>query len=148
MSVLLDLPARSSNVRGVGQGPVVWLAPVVELRPAAGRSGGGRAATAAAPGRRVTGATRLTRRGRLTVVFLVLIACGVLSFAVRGAFAGAAESGRPPLTVQVQAGDTLWTLATRVAPGVDPTTVVRRLRTANHLHTDQIEPGQHLVYAG
>jgi LysM repeat protein len=143
MSVLLDLPARPSAMPAPARGLDVRLAPVVELRPVTGRTARGEA-----PVRRPVGATRLTRRGRLAVVLLVLVACGALSFAVRGALAGAAVSGPQPQRVQVQAGDTLWSLAARVAPGADPTTVVLRLRTANHLHTDQIQPGQELVYAG
>ena len=41
----------------------------------------------------------------------------------------------------VQAGDTLWSIARRVAPGRDPRAVVDQLIADNHLHGD-LQVGQ------
>ncbi|MGE5227298.1 MAG: LysM peptidoglycan-binding domain-containing protein [Planctomycetaceae bacterium] len=45
----------------------------------------------------------------------------------------------------VRQGDTLWSIATRVAAGRDPRQVVQRLSAANHLDGAAIVPGQSLV---
>ena len=79
---------------------------------------------------------RLTRRGRL-VAFLVflLAATAVLVFAVSGAATGSAERGEPvPVkVVQVEAGDTLWSIATRAAPGEDPRELIDEIQRLNAL---------------
>jgi LysM repeat protein len=50
-----------------------------------------------------------------------------------------------PAVVEVQEGDTLWTLAQRHAPGSDPRLVVEGIRARNHLESTVIRPGQRLV---
>jgi hypothetical protein len=90
---------------------------------------------------------RLTRRGRIVVVLTFL---GGLMF---GGFtlghAPSEASGRmhpvAPRTVTVQAGDTLWTVAERVAPHMDPRLVVAQIQAANHLHSPQLLAGMQLV---
>jgi hypothetical protein len=95
-------------------------------------------------------ATRLRRRrlALLVVVVLVSVAC-VLAVRAIGQLAGGGGEGPPgappppppppppaPVPVAgevyvVQPGDTLWTIATEVAPDRDPRPVVDALRSAN-----------------
>jgi LysM repeat protein len=92
---------------------------------------------------------RLTRRG-VAVLLLVTIAVGVLLLAVARASgpgtAGTATSGSVPAagTVMVQPGDTLWSIAQRVAPQRDPRQVVDRLQHLNRLRSVSLTPGQTL----
>jgi LysM repeat protein len=51
----------------------------------------------------------------------------------------------PPRTVTVQAGDTLWTVAERVAPHMDPRLVVAQIQSANHLRSPQLLAGMQLL---
>jgi LysM repeat protein len=46
--------------------------------------------------------------------------------------------------VTVQAGDSLWVIAQRVAPTRDPRDEVAQLRKLNHLTSDTVDPGQSL----
>ena len=83
------------------------------------------------------GPLRLTRRGRL-VVFLASLAAvlSVLFVVLYDAATGTAERGQPvPVTmVQVESGDTLWTIASRAAPGQDPRDLIDRIEELNSLH--------------
>ena len=45
----------------------------------------------------------------------------------------------------VREGDTLWTIARRLAPGSDPRPIVDVLSAANGLDAGRIVPGQTLV---
>jgi LysM repeat protein len=49
-----------------------------------------------------------------------------------------------PRVVTVQPGDTLWGIATRVAPEVGPRLEVDRLRRLNSLDPGELVPGQQL----
>ena len=87
-------------------------------------------------GRARTG-LRLTRRGRLVVLLMFLaavLAVGV--FALSGSATGSGERGEPvPVTtVQVESGDTLWSIATRVAPGEDPRDLIDEIEELNSLN--------------
>lgn len=89
---------------------------------------------------------RLTRRGRVvvTVVALLVIAAGFSFAQVSSQAAG--PRARPTLhTVTVHAGETLWDVAQRVAPHVDPRLVVAALEHENRLNGPLVEPGQQLV---
>ena len=100
---------------------------------------------------------RLTRRGRLTFVLAVavLIALAVVvGVCTRAAWAG--DSGAPGAqgaavatqqgrTVVVQPGDTLWSIASRFAPGADPRVTVQRIVDLNKLRSVGVEAGQQLV---
>ncbi|WP_116948401.1 LysM peptidoglycan-binding domain-containing protein [Jiangella endophytica] len=88
--------------------------------------------------------SRLTRRGRVVVglAWLLLIVAGALAF-VRpwdgGAPAGAAAT---TTTVEVRGGDTLWELATDVAPSADPRETVAAIIQLNGLSSaGDIRPG-------
>lgn len=89
---------------------------------------------------------RLTRRGRL-VLFLALVAVAVAVFTF---LAGPAESTgtthHPPVdTVVVEPGQTLWGIASDVAPNEDPRIVIHEILDLNAL-TDagSIRAGQPL----
>lgn len=84
---------------------------------------------------------RLTRRGRL------IITLGVAVFAAVGWFGthATAQADAPLQRIEVKAGDTLWSIAQRIAPGTDPRETVYDLRELNHLATAQLQPGQILL---
>jgi Tfp pilus assembly protein FimV len=86
---------------------------------------------------------RLTRRGLLVVGAAVALLAGVLVWlaaASAPAAAPAREAG--PATVTVVPGDTLWSIAGRVAPDRDPRAEVDRLRQLNQLAGAALVPGQ------
>ena len=88
---------------------------------------------------------RLTRRGRV-LVLLVLATLVFVAFSLGRTSATAGHGARVarPTTV-VQPGETLWTIARRVAPGADPRATVRRLSELNDLGSAPIVAGQRLV---
>jgi hypothetical protein len=89
---------------------------------------------------------RLTRRGALVLAAVLgLLGAALLCLAARSAPAGAngaAAVGAAPAVVEVHAGDTLWSIATRVAPRADPRAEVAALQRMNHLHGADVMPGQ------
>lgn len=92
-------------------------------------------------------AVRLTRRGRVTVTLLALVLVIAAGFCF-GRVSSRADSPHPSRaahTVTVHAGETLWEVAQRVAPHVDPRLVVAVLERANRLSGPLVEPGQQLV---
>ena len=46
----------------------------------------------------------------------------------------------------VQAGDTLWTIASKLAPAKDPREIIDALMKSNHLGSPTILPGQTLRF--
>jgi len=101
--------------------------------PAVGSTAGGR------------GGVRLTRRGRVLVVLTVLVML-VVGFSMGRVSSQAADSAGAigPRTVTVQPGESLWALATRIAPHVDPRLVVTQIEQLNHLRSPQLMAGQPL----
>jgi nucleoid-associated protein YgaU len=89
---------------------------------------------------------RMTARGR--AVLLVLVAIPVIAIALAfGLSAGGATatgSSVPLSTVTVQPGQTLWQLATKVAPQSDPRDVINDIMSVNRLATATIQPGEKL----
>jgi LysM domain-containing protein len=89
---------------------------------------------------------RLTRRGvavlsaAVVLLGLLMLAIAYLSFPTGSSATRPAQSG----IVTVQSGDTLWSIARRVAPGRDPRAVVDDLRSRNHLADVSLTPGQTL----
>jgi Tfp pilus assembly protein FimV len=84
---------------------------------------------APAPARHV----RLTRRGVFALAALVAtVACALVLLAwLNGPSGAAAQGSTGPVTVRP--GDTLWSIAERVAPGTDPRAEVAELRRINGL---------------
>jgi Tfp pilus assembly protein FimV len=90
---------------------------------------------------------RLTRRGRLllTLVGAVLLLVAI-SIGRTGSQAATATENGPTLSqTTVQPGDTLWTVAQRIAPHNDPREVVDQIRRINHLHTSSLRAGEQLL---
>jgi hypothetical protein len=91
---------------------------------------------------------RLTRRGRVVLVFavalLVLGALWVGTRAVSLASAQAAPSREGLPQVVVGQGDTLWTIADSLPDRGDAEAVVRRIMTLNGLTSSLIRPGTRL----
>jgi len=92
-----------------------------------------------------TSAVRLTRRGRLVVVLAVLMTMLVAGFSLGHTPSQASGHVAAPRTVTVQAGETLWGLAARIAPHADPRLVVAEIERLNRLHTPAVFGGQQLV---
>jgi hypothetical protein len=87
---------------------------------------------------------RLTRRGRLVVLGLILLFGAVVGFL--GAAPGqAADPPKPAVTAVVQPGDTLWSFAERNLPRWRTTDAIAELRRLNDLEGYVIHPGQRLV---
>ena len=91
---------------------------------------------------------RLTRRGRLARTLLVLSLAVVLA-SVFGLNAGANTAdqiGTPTAFIQVTVapGDTLWSLATRLADGGDVRALVDEIASVNSLASAEVQAGQKL----
>ena len=99
---------------------------------------------------------RLTRRG---LIVLSVLTCLVGTMVILVAYLSH-PSGLSPVAPQggsmesivahsgsvvtVESGDSLWSIAARVAPGRDPRAVVDNLRSLNHLQSVALTPGQTL----
>ena len=95
-----------------------------------------------------TQSTRITRRGRLLLTMaLVGLLLAAFSLGRADAPQAATEVAAPPAVVQttVQPGDSLWTVAQRVAPEADPREVVQQLRSLNDLSGSGLQVGQQLL---
>jgi nucleoid-associated protein YgaU len=129
-------PARMEGIAGVR--PVRGgCSPEVAARPIA--------AVYRAPSVGAVPPLRLTRRGRRAVAGLS-IAIGLTIAAVTAAVELGEGGGGLQLagssTVVVQSGDTLWSLAERLAPEEDPRAVVDAILDLNGLDSVALEPGQ------
>ena len=91
---------------------------------------------------------RLNRRGRLARTFVVLSLAIVLGSVV-SAKAGACTDAAPAaassfITVTVAPGDTVWSLATRLAGGGDVRALVSEIIEVNSLDSVDVATGQKL----
>lgn len=108
------------------------------------------AAPAWNPSRPAHAEVRLTRRGRLaraaalTVVAGLLAASLIDTFDTRPALADDSAPATPVTTraVVVDSGDSLWSIATTVAPQVDPRETIHEIRELNGLTSSLLHPGQ------
>lgn len=89
---------------------------------------------------------RLTRRGRVLLVG-VLAAVLLAAFSLGRVSSNAdTPSDRPSVQhVTVRPGETLWAVATRVAPGNDPRVTVQRLMDLNGLSSPALRAGESLI---
>jgi Tfp pilus assembly protein FimV len=78
------------------------------------------------------------------VVLTVLAALMVAGFTLGRVSSQAAGPARPLPTVTVAPGDTLWTIAARVAPRKDARVVVAEIESLNHLGDGRVRAGQQL----
>ncbi|MFF9562078.1 LysM peptidoglycan-binding domain-containing protein [Leifsonia sp. NPDC014704] len=92
---------------------------------------------------------RLTRRGRAVLSALVALplVIGALVFALNGG--GAVATGEQTHVsfqyVTVESGDSLWSVAERVAPNADPRDVIADIVSLNGLDSAVVSPGQQLA---
>lgn len=124
------------EVTFVGRAPMSGRARGLVVEP----SGAARGRAAAAP------RLRLTRRARMLVA--VALAAAIAGGAYLTQQASVDPLAQAPSSVVVQPGDTLYSIATRVAPDADPRDVVARIRVANDLTPSEVgalAPGDTLV---
>jgi LysM repeat protein len=94
----------------------------------------------------VQGALRLTRRGRLVILALLLAVGAVLSLAVSSSgLASSAVEQVPVQYVTVAPGDTLWSIAGDVAPGTDRRDTVAEIVELNALDGSSVRAGQRIA---
>ena len=88
---------------------------------------------------------RLNRRGRLARTFVVLslsVVLGSVFGAQSGASQSAATSSTSFVTVTVAPGESLWSLASRLADGKDVRALVDEIVSVYSLGSGDIEAGQ------
>jgi hypothetical protein len=114
---------------------------IEQVFPIAGGMAGGTAGETV----REIGRVRLTRRGRALarVLATVLVVAVFLLVAPGLARGDGPDRPAPRVTYVVQPGDTLWSIARRVAPGQDPRPVVDGLIEANDIRGG-LQTGQEL----
>ena len=95
---------------------------------------------------------RLTRRGRVVLASLVALPlAGALAWSALGASSAVAapdDSAAPGVvfaTVTLAPGETLWAIASEVAPTADPRDVVDAIKRLNALDSAQLVAGQRLA---
>jgi hypothetical protein len=86
---------------------------------------------------------RLTRRGYVVVALLAAaLTTGLLLLAHASAPSSHPAPAGDGVAVTVRPGDTLWSIASRIAPQRDPRLTVSALEQLNHLDTPAVLPGQ------
>lgn len=102
---------------------------------------------AVAPSRPAPTAVRLTRRGRLVLTLLFLVAVTVVLTAFGATSAATGEAGRPVPTRQVvvEPGDTLWGIASEAAEPGQVRAMVHRIQELNALSGSGLAAGQELA---
>jgi nucleoid-associated protein YgaU len=86
---------------------------------------------------------RLTRRGVVALAAAVVaLAVALVWVAWMSAPGGAPGHAHRPATVTVREGDTLWSIATRIAPDRDPRAEVADLQRRNRLSGVELMAGQ------
>ncbi|HVV76108.1 MAG TPA: LysM peptidoglycan-binding domain-containing protein [Mycobacteriales bacterium] len=90
---------------------------------------------------------RLTRRGRIVLTFVMMVGLVIAGFTLgRGSSQAAGHHvAQPRHTVTVRAGDTLWSVAERVAPHADTRDVVAEIQSLNRLSGAVVVPGERLL---
>ncbi|HSP39135.1 MAG TPA: LysM peptidoglycan-binding domain-containing protein [Frankiaceae bacterium] len=86
----------------------------------------------------------LTRRGRLVALLLLFVVLTVAFSVGRVTSTALGDPNAPAAEVIVQRGDTLWSIAERIAPDADPRATARDLMAVNGLGSPSLEAGQHL----
>jgi len=87
--------------------------------------------------------THLTRRGRLVVISLFTILLALAFGAGRVSAVPVRSAPRP--TVVVQPGDTMWSIAARVASGGDVRARVEQIAALNGVAAQALVPGEQLA---
>jgi LysM domain len=89
--------------------------------------------------------TRVRRRRLTLTLSVALVAAAWAGPAVRALGSPEQPTRIAGSSYVVREGDTLWTIAHRLAPGADPRPIVDVLSTTNGLDAGRIVPGQTLV---
>ena len=95
--------------------------------------------------RRRPGRVRLTRRGRAVLLLLLALALAGLAVVLAAPASQAADPAGPVPTVVTRSGDTLWSIATRYAPGVDPFATIDEIRRLNGISGYMVPVGVRLT---
>lgn len=103
--------------------------------------------TGAGQGAASRGPVRLTRRGRVLLLgMLIAVVLSAFSLGRAGSQAATSAAAAPVLVqTTVHRGETLWAVARRIAPHNDPREVVQQLRVLNHLERSSLQAGQQLL---
>lgn len=81
-----------------------------------------------------------------TSIGTLLIVCTLVTAVILVLFVDSlALSSSKPLEIVVEPGDTLWSIAVRCAPMVDPRKSIDVIYDLNHLANARIQPGQLLL---
>jgi multidrug efflux pump subunit AcrA (membrane-fusion protein) len=94
---------------------------------------------------------KLTRRGRMlvsTLSFVAMLAISLVSlFGIATASAKASNEASNSTTTQivVAPGETLWTIAARVNPEIDPRAVIEDIKALNVIEGSEVYAGQVLL---
>jgi LysM repeat protein len=94
---------------------------------------------------------KLTRRGRMlvsTMSFAAMLAISLVSlFGIATASAKASNETSNSATTQivVAPGETLWTIAARVNPEIDPRAVIEDIKALNVIEGSEVYAGQVLL---
>jgi LysM domain len=89
---------------------------------------------------------RLTRRGRIALLVAAVL-CMLLGFSLGDTLSFTAGSLSPAPASQsivVQPGQTLWGIATQVAPHADPRATIQQIIVLNHLPSTGLQAGETL----
>ena len=95
----------------------------------------------------MTGTLRLTRRGRLVVLTLAVLAVLVVGLVVASGSVATDEPGTPEPTrvVMVGSGETLWGIAAGLADDGDVRAVIEQIERLNALDSGMVTAGQRLL---
>jgi hypothetical protein len=95
---------------------------------------------------------RITPRGRMVLavmalapVVAVVVALSAVPAAASSASADVGSSSSSFSYVTVQAGESLWSVAERIAPAADPREVITDIQTLNGLEDSAVSAGQSLA---
>lgn len=103
----------------------------------------------ASPAAHLAPRLRLTRRGRAVLTTLaaapLVIAAAILGLQSGGAVANDTAASVSFETVTVAPGESLWSIAERLAPNADPRDVLLEIVALNGLPSSQVHPGQQLA---
>jgi len=102
---------------------------------------------AAAPREARPGTVRLTRRGRVVavVLLLALVLAALTVFGSHSAATGEAGTPVPTRTVEVDEGDTLWGIASEVAEPGEVREMVHQIQELNALTGSGLAVGQEIA---
>ena len=94
-----------------------------------------------------TGTMRLTRRGRLVVFTLALLAVLAVGLVVASGSVATDEPGTPEPTrvVMVGSGETLWGIAAGLADDGDVRAMIEQIERLNALDSGMVTAGQRLL---